>query len=64
MILPVFIIILMTGGVLAWIAERWNVMFARWISVIVLLFNFVVGLSLWHEESHVMDVSQSSWLEK
>ena len=41
MILPAFIIILMAGGIIAWIAERWNPILSRWISLLALLFNLV-----------------------
>ena len=62
MILPLFIIILMAGGILAWFAERWNPMLSRWISVIALLFNLVVAIFLWTEQTHLIELAQSSWL--
>src|SRR5687768_2721718 len=64
MILPVFIIILMVGGVIAWIAERWGTSLARWISLIVLLFNLITALFLWSEQSYLIGLSQSSWIAK
>ena len=39
MILSAFIVIPMAGGFIAWIAERWNPILSRWISLLALLFN-------------------------
>ncbi len=64
MILPGFIIILMTGGLFAWFAERWSPMLSRWISVIALLFNFITALFLWTQQPELIELSQSSWLAK
>lgn len=47
MILIGFIIILMAGGILAWIAAQFSVALCRWISVISLLLNFVLAVWLW-----------------
>ena len=49
MILLWFIIILMAGGILAWIAAQWSVTFCRWISFIALAINLVLGLMMWFE---------------
>lgn len=47
MILLLFIIILMAGGVLAWIATYWSTIVCRWISLIAMLVNLVLALVLW-----------------
>lgn len=47
MILLLFIIILMAGGVLAWIAAYWSTIACRWISLIAMLGNLVLALALW-----------------
>jgi NADH-quinone oxidoreductase subunit M len=47
MILFWFIVILLAGGVLAWVAGRRHAQAARWISLVVLCINFVLGLVLW-----------------
>lgn len=64
MILAAFIIILMAGGIIAWIAERWNPKLSRWISIAALLFNFIMAIFLWTEQNHLMELSRSTWLAK
>ena len=64
MILSAFIIILMAGGILAWIAERWNPILSRWISLLALLFNLATALLLWTEQGYLIERSHSSWLAK
>jgi len=49
MILLWFIIILMAGGILAWIAAQWSVILCRWISVLSLVLNFFLGLVVWFD---------------
>jgi len=62
MILLWFIIILMAGGIFAWIAERFNPMLSRWISALALLFNLALGVFLWSQQGEMLELSQSSWL--
>jgi NADH-quinone oxidoreductase subunit M len=64
MILLAFIIVLMTGGIVAWIAARWNPTLPRWISLIALLFNLVMILFLWSEQNFLVEGSQTQWLVK
>ena len=47
MILLWLIILLMGGGILAWIAARWNVLISKWISLIAMLTSFAITLSIW-----------------
>ncbi len=47
MILLSFIVILMVGGILAWIAARWSLAACRWISLLALVVNFVLAVVLW-----------------
>ena len=47
MILLWFIIILMAGGILAWISAQWSIVLCRWISVLSLMLNFVLALVVW-----------------
>jgi NADH-quinone oxidoreductase subunit M len=49
MILVWLIVILFSGGVLAWIAARWSASAARWISVVAVSVDFVWSLLLWHQ---------------
>jgi NADH-quinone oxidoreductase subunit M len=64
MMLPGFIIILMAGGLLAWVAARWSPLLSRWISVIALFINFATASFLWTQQPILIDLSQSSWLAK
>ncbi|KAA5549292.1 NADH-quinone oxidoreductase subunit M [Adhaeribacter rhizoryzae] len=47
MILAWLIILLMVGGILAWIAGRFNANFARWIALLTTLASFLISISLW-----------------
>ncbi len=44
MILPLFIVILMVGGVLAWIVASWSDLISRWISLAALIINLILGI--------------------
>jgi NADH-quinone oxidoreductase subunit M len=46
-ILPIFIVSLMAGGILAWIASQQNPTLARWISLLTLLLNFIGAIMIW-----------------
>lgn len=61
MILLWFIIILMAGGIIAWIAAQWSVTLCRWISVLSLLLNLVLALSLWFSSADT--TAGSEWME-
>ena len=56
-----FIIILMAGGVIAWIADKWNQALARWISLIALTVDFLIAIIFWAQHDFVSDVS-ATWL--
>src|SRR5690349_544788 len=61
MILLLFIIILMGGGLLAWIAAQWSLRLCRWISLIALLINFLLALLIWL--NHFPDQpSEAAWI--
>ena len=64
MILPAFIIILMAGGIIAWIAERWSPILSRWISLLALLFNLATAVLLWTDQAYLIERSHSAWLAK
>jgi NADH-quinone oxidoreductase subunit M len=59
MILLWFIIILMAGGILAWIAAQWSITLCRWISLLALVLNLVLGVLVWFNPQG--DAS-STWL--
>ena len=64
MILSALIIILMVSGIVAWIAERWSPILSRWISLLALFFNLATAVLLWTEQTYLLDLSQSLWMEK
>lgn len=47
MVLTWLILIFVIGGVLAWIAGRWNTSAARWIALTASVVDFVLAVSLW-----------------
>ncbi len=47
MILLCFILILMAGGIVAWIISRWSVVLCRWISLASIVVNLVLSVILW-----------------
>lgn len=64
MILLWFILILMAGGILAWVAGQFN---ARWASIIALattMINLVLGIVTWIESERVVLESNSPWIVK
>jgi NADH-quinone oxidoreductase subunit M len=61
MILLWFIIILMGGGVLAWIAAQWSLSLCRWVSLVALVLNFLLALLIWL--NHFPDQpSDAAWI--
>jgi len=50
-ILVWLIVVLFSGGVLAWIAARWNEAAARWISLAAVTADFLLSLELWRKYS-------------
>lgn len=47
MILASFIIILMAGGLIAWVVERWSASLSRWISLAAVSLNFILIVQQW-----------------
>jgi NADH-quinone oxidoreductase subunit M len=62
MILLVLIIVLMLGGLLAWVAEKVNPDFSRWISLVAILVDFGIVLYLWSSYEATINLLDSSWL--
>ncbi len=60
MILFYLIIILLTGGLLAWIAGRWNTLLPRIISLAVLLANLLLIVSVYM--NHDATIEKSWWI--
>lgn len=61
MILLWFIIILMAGGVLAWIAAQWSGSLSRWISALALILNFILAVFLWFDPQAGQS-ADSTWI--
>src|SRR5687768_8333278 len=61
MILLWFIIILMAGGLLAWIAAQWSTTLCRWISILSLVVNFILSVLMWFEPT-AESPSGSLWI--
>jgi NADH-quinone oxidoreductase subunit M len=65
MILLWLIGILLVAGVLAWFAGRWSAQAPRWISLIAVLIDFVIGLVLWARFGNAMHLaSHRNWVEQ
>ena len=63
MILLVLIIVLMAGGLLAWIVEKWNPILTRWISLTATLLNFSLVLFLWLRYEAAIELLNSPWIQ-
>jgi len=65
MILTWLIVILLAGGLLAWLVSRWSGQWSRWISLIAVTTDFVLGVLLWARHSAQVTLFASpSWLEE
>ena len=67
MILVSVIGILLIGGVLAWLAERWSARLARWISLIAIGIDFVLAAIVWvgkasHATGRWLDEVDWAWV--
>lgn len=62
MILLWFIIILMGGGILAWIIAQWSPQLCRWISLLALVINFMLATVLWVGGEQDLSASSSTWI--
>ena len=60
MILLWFIVILLAGGVAAWVAARWSATVARVISLVAVLLNLVLGVWLWARSR----AAGGAWIEE
>lgn len=61
MILLWFLIVLMGGGVVAWISARWSVTFCRWISLAAVLLNLLFAVGLWISEFPLQS-ADTTWI--
>ena len=64
MILLWLIVVLLAGGVLAWLAARSNPLWCRWISLAAVSIDFVLVLALWGRNVTVSLARTNDWLEQ
>jgi NADH-quinone oxidoreductase subunit M len=63
MILAWLIIILLAGGLLAWLLSRWNALWPRYISLLALSADLILALVLWGRHfDQARFLSESAWL--
>ena len=62
MILLVFIIILMAGGVLAWLLAQWSATLSRWVSLLALIINLGLSVMLWLDSGKGVSMSDTNWI--
>lgn len=60
-ILPGFIVTLLLGGILSWIVAKQSHLYARWISLLTLLANFIAIIIIWIQNMK-SPASGSSWI--
>jgi NADH-quinone oxidoreductase subunit M len=65
MILLWLIVVLLAGGVLAWIAGHWSALASRWIALVAVCTDFALGLAIWVQSaSRVSFVEQQAWIRQ
>jgi NADH-quinone oxidoreductase subunit M len=64
MILVWLIVLLMAGGLVAWIAEQWNKEFPRWISLASLFIGLIITLNMSVQYLQGGAVLNGVWIEK
>lgn len=62
MTLIALIVILMTGGVLAWIAARWNEDASRWIALIAVVADLVCVIAIWMKHGPAGGLLTEEWI--
>ena len=63
MILFLFILIPIAGGLLAWISAAWNKALPRWIALLVMLFELALAATLWWQLDDVTRWSSDQWID-
>jgi NADH-quinone oxidoreductase subunit M len=65
MILLWLIVILLAGGVLAWIAGHWSAPASRWIALLAVCTDFALGLAIWVQSaSRVSLLEPQAWIRQ
>lgn len=63
MILFLFILIPIAGGLLAWITAAWNKELPRWIALLVMLFELALAAGLWWQLDDAARWSSDQWID-
>ena len=63
MILLWFIIILMAGGIVAWIVAQWDEKLSRWVALLATVINFTLAVIFWIQ-SDTQGITDDPWLSK
>jgi NADH-quinone oxidoreductase subunit M len=62
MILTILLIILLSGGLLAWLSSRWSSLWPRWISLVAVGIDLILVSILWQQHpGHVTSVAGGDW---
>jgi NADH-quinone oxidoreductase subunit M len=61
MVLALMIIILMVGGLIAWITEKFNKDLARWISLAALTLDLIIICTIWSNQFSDGSVFEQGW---
>ena len=65
MILLWLIVVLLVGGLLAWAVARWSALASRWISLIAVSVDFVIGIMIWIcSAGRVNLLHEQAWLQQ
>jgi NADH-quinone oxidoreductase subunit M len=64
MILLWLIVVLLAGGLVAWLAARSSPLLCRWISLAAVCIDFVLSLSLWARNFKVNVTGTNNWFEQ
>jgi len=60
--LAVLIIVLMAGGLLAWISHQWHPQAPKWISLVSVLIDFAIIAIYWLQHYQIGDLFNDGWL--
>jgi len=61
MILVLLIAVLLCGGILCWLTERWNANLVKWIALISVLSGLAVVVNIWLQ-IHQLSMGSTDWL--
>ncbi len=62
MIMITFLLILMIGGILAWLASAVSRLMSKWIALAALSANFILSVIFWIDQSAAIGNAQNSWI--